>query len=84
MRDNRGEWSALGARQTDVLFRERMALAAVAVARTTVDMVRFVTFRSDLYRSRQQLRDMSEAQLLDIGLTREQANAEAARPFFED
>lgn len=85
MRDNRGEWTALDvARETDVPLHDRLFLAIVALAETTVDIARMLAFRSDLYRSRQQLRELDDAQLRDIGLTRRQADAEAGRPFFED
>ena len=85
MRDNRREWDApTVARGTDVPLYERVFFAGVAFVRTTADICRMLVYRSDLYRSRRQLLELSDAQLRDVGLTRRQAEAEGGRPFFED
>lgn len=55
-----------------------------AILMTVSELAHFLTYRSDLYRSRQQLRDLSDEHLRDIGLTRRQAEAEASRPFLQD
>jgi uncharacterized protein YjiS (DUF1127 family) len=43
--------------------------------------MQMLRWRSALYRSRRDLRDLSDAQLRDIGVTREDAAAEARRGF---
>lgn len=71
------------ARNADMPFSERMIVTIAALLNGGIQMVQMLTYRSDLYRSRQQLRDLSEEMLRDVGLTRVQAENEAKRPFFE-
>ena len=56
-----------------------------STTRRLVDLGRgwmqMLRWRSALYRSRRDLRDLSDAQLRDIGITREDAAAEARRGF---
>lgn len=85
MRDNRGEWSAMGiASDGNVPLFERLFTAAIVIAQSAVDIVWMLGDRIDRYRSRQDLLDLSDEHLRDVGLTRRQAEREGRRPFFED
>ncbi|MGR2739612.1 DUF1127 domain-containing protein [Billgrantia sp. Q4P2] len=46
--------------------------------------IRRVKHQVQLRRERTQLQELSDHQLRDIGLTRQQANREARRPFWDD
>lgn len=62
----------------DVLSVERLSRGR------TIPAVRDWIMRTlDVYRERLELRDMDERLLRDMGLTREQADREASRPFWD-
>ena len=85
MLDNRGDWNAADvAGSTRLSLEDRLFGLLASAVRSAIEMARMVSFRVDLYRSRQDLRDLSDEHLRDVGITRREAEAEASRPFFPE
>jgi uncharacterized protein YjiS (DUF1127 family) len=77
-----GTIDAINAEQ--VAIRPKIETRRLSPGTVTASMIAWIVTRSEKRRSRSVLRDLTDDQLRDVGLTRSDVRREAAKSFFWD